>query len=130
MRKYLILLFIFTLAFLSFAQQTQTVYVIPIKGVIDLGLAGALKRILKEAKENNAQAVILEIDTFGGRADATIEIADALEDVKPIKTVAFIDDQAWSAGALIALACEEIIMSEGASIGSAEPRSLGFVQKD
>ncbi|MCM8795915.1 MAG: ATP-dependent Clp protease proteolytic subunit [Candidatus Omnitrophica bacterium] len=130
MKKYFILSFIFGLTFLSLAQQTDQVYIIPIKGVIDLGLSGAVKRILKEAKENNPQAIILEIDTFGGRADAAVEIADALEDIKPIKTVAFIDDQAWSAGALIALACEEIIMSSGASIGSAEPRALGFGQKD
>ncbi|MCM8799456.1 MAG: ATP-dependent Clp protease proteolytic subunit [Candidatus Omnitrophica bacterium] len=129
-KRYLILLFIFYLITTCFSQETKPVYILPIKGVIDLGLSGATKRILKEAKENNASAIILEIDTFGGRADAAIEIADALEDVKPTKLIAFVDDQAWSAGALIALACEEIIMSEGSSIGSAEPRGLGFGQKD
>jgi len=130
MKKYFVLLFIFCLTVFSFAQEIKPVYIIPIKGVIDLGLSGAVKRILKEAKENNAKIVILEINTFGGMADAAIEITDALEDIKPIKTVAFIDDQAWSAGALISFACQEIVMSEGASIGSAEPRGIFGVKKD
>jgi membrane-bound serine protease (ClpP class) len=130
MKRYLTLIFILCLTILCFAQETGPIYIIPIKGVIDLGLSGAVKRILKEAKENNAKLVILEIDTFGGRADAAVEITDALEDIKPIKTVAFVDDQAWSAGALIAFACQEIIMSEGASIGSAEPKAIGFGAKE
>jgi membrane-bound serine protease (ClpP class) len=116
---------------LIFSQPSQdTVYIIPVKGIIDLGLSGFIKRALNEAKENNAKIIILEIDTFGGRADAAVEIADSLEKVKPITTVAFVDDQAWSAGALIALACEKIIMSTGSSIGSAEPRALSFNTRD
>ncbi len=109
----------------SFSQSQNPVYVIPVKGVIDLGLSGFIKRALSEAKANNAKAVILEIDTFGGRVDAAVEITDALEKIKPIPTIAFVDDHAWSAGALISLACEKIIMSDGSSIGSAEPRAIG-----
>ena len=105
-------------------------YVIPVKGVIDLGLSGFIKRSLNEAKNNQASVVILDIDTFGGRVDAAIEICDYLEEIKPIPSVAFIDDQAWSAGALISLACQKIIMSPGSSIGSAEPRAIGFAGKD
>lgn len=114
----------------AFSQPKEAIYVIPVKGVIDLGLSSFIKRGLLEAKENNAQAIILEIDTFGGRVDAAVEITDALEKVKPIPTVAFIDDQAWSAGALISFACSKIIMSPGSSIGSAEPRVMGVTNKD
>src|SRR5919106_2246001 len=42
------------------------VYVVPITGTIDLGLAPYLERVLGEAEENNAAAVLLEIDTPGG----------------------------------------------------------------
>ncbi|MFQ5680951.1 MAG: nodulation protein NfeD [Candidatus Omnitrophota bacterium] len=101
------------------------VYVVPVKGIIDLGLSGFIRRALNEAREENAAAIILDIDTFGGRVDAAVEICDALEEIKPIPTFAFVDDQAWSAGALIALATDEIIMSPGSSIGSAEPRTIG-----
>ncbi|MCK4423334.1 MAG: nodulation protein NfeD, partial [Candidatus Omnitrophica bacterium] len=72
---------------------------------------------------NNAQAVIFEIDTFGGRVDAATEICGHIEELSDIPVIAFVDDQAWSAGALISLACKKIIMSEGSSIGSAEPRA-------
>jgi membrane-bound serine protease (ClpP class) len=132
MKKNLFLLII-SLALLSpcFSQSQNTVYVIAVKGVIDLGLSSFIRRALSEAKANNAKAIILEIDTFGGRLDATVEITDSLEKIKPIPTIAFIDDHAWSAGALISLACEKIIMSDGSSIGSAEPQAIGgFGEKD
>ncbi|MFH1678222.1 MAG: NfeD family protein [Candidatus Omnitrophota bacterium] len=112
------------------AENSNGVYVIPIKGAIDLGLSGFIKRSLAEAKENRANAIILEIDTLGGRVDAAVEICDYLEKIGPIPTIAFIDDHAWSAGALISLACDKIIMSPGSSIGSAEPRAMSFTGKD
>ncbi len=111
-------------------RNPNKVYIIPVKGAIDLGLSGFIKRSLIEAEDNQASAIILEIDTFGGRVDAAVEICDSLEEIKPIQTVAFIDDHAWSAGALISLACEKIIMSPGSSIGSAEPRAMSFMNKD
>lgn len=126
---FLLPILLFTTA-LSLGQTQKPVYIIPVKGIIDLGLSGFIKRALDEAKQADAGAIILEIDTFGGRVDAAVEITDALEKIKPIPTIAFIDDHAWSAGALISLACEKIIMSPGSSIGSAEPRQIGFAGKD
>ncbi len=110
----------------ALTKTSNGVYVIPIKGAIDLGVSGFIKRSLSEAGGTQASAIILEIDTFGGRVDAAVEICDYLEKIKPIPTIAFVDDHAWSAGALISLACEKIIMSPGSSIGSAEPRAMGF----
>ena len=103
--------------------SSSPVYIIPVKGVIDLGLSGFIKRSVAEARDNNARAVIFEIDTFGGRVDAATEICGHIEELSDIPVIAFVDDQAWSAGALISLACKKIIMSEGSSIGSAEPRA-------
>jgi membrane-bound serine protease (ClpP class) len=60
-----------------FAQKTQVVYVAPIEGMIDLGLAPFLQRVLREAGEAEAVAVVLEINTFGGRVDAAVLIRDA-----------------------------------------------------
>ncbi|MDP2406603.1 MAG: hypothetical protein Q8M50_10150, partial [Hydrogenophaga sp.] len=50
------------------------VYVLPIEGVIDLGLAPFVQRVLDEATQAGAAAVILEIETFGGRVDAAVQI--------------------------------------------------------
>lgn len=124
--KRLIFVFCSLFIFLPVLYSENLIYVIPIKGVIDLGLSSFVKRALVEAKDRNAKLVILEIDTFGGRVDAALDICKYIKDASSLKSIAFINDRAWSAGALISLACKEIYMSSTASIGSAEPRSLGF----
>ena len=96
------------------------VYVIEIGGTIDLGLAPFLDRALGEAERADASAVIIEIDTFGGRLDAVIQMRDTLID-SPLRTVALVDATAFSAGALIAIAAEEIWMTPGATMGAATP---------
>jgi membrane-bound serine protease (ClpP class) len=108
----------------AFAQKTPIVYVAPIEGMIDLGLAPFVERVLREATEAGAAAVILEINTFGGRVDAAVAIRDALLNAK-IPTIAFINKRAISAGALIALATEKIIMGDGGTIGAATPVQMG-----
>ena len=107
-----------------FAQKTPVVYVAPIEGMIDLGLAPFLDRVLREATDAGAAAVILEINTFGGRVDAAVLIRDALLSAK-VPTVAFINRRAISAGALISLAAEKIVMAEGGTIGAATPVQAG-----
>ncbi|MEO8327075.1 MAG: nodulation protein NfeD [Nitrospirota bacterium] len=101
------------------------VFVAPIEGVIDLGLAPFVQRVLDEATAAGAKAVILEINTFGGRVDAAVLIRDALLESK-IPTVAFINKRAISAGALISLASEKIVMAEGSTIGAATPVQIGL----
>lgn len=109
----------------SLAQSTPpVVYVAPIDGIIDLGLAPFVQRVLKEATEAGAGAVILEINTFGGRVDAAVLIRDALLNAR-VRTVAFVNKRAISAGALISLAAEKIAMADGGTIGAATPVQMG-----
>jgi membrane-bound serine protease (ClpP class) len=96
------------------------VYVVPITGTIDLGLAPYLSRVLAEAEQNGAAAVLLDIDTPGGRLDAVLQMRDALLD-SDVPTIAFVDRTAFSAGALIAIASNEIYMAPGAVLGAATP---------
>jgi membrane-bound serine protease (ClpP class) len=107
-----------------FAQKTPIVYVALIEGMIDLGLAPFVDRVLREAGEAEAAAVVLEINTFGGRVDAAVLIRDALLNAK-VPTVAFINKRAISAGALIALATEKIVIAQGGTIGAATPVQMG-----
>ena len=107
-----------------FTAQPVVVYVAPIEGMIDLGLAPFVQRVLDEAVQERAAAVILEINTFGGRVDAAVLIRDALLNAR-VPTVAFINKRAISAGALISLATEKIIMSGGGTIGAATPVQMG-----
>jgi membrane-bound serine protease (ClpP class) len=100
------------------------VHVVPIEGVIDLGLAPFVERILSDAAATGAAAVILEVNTFGGRVDAAVLIRDALLRA-PVRTVAFVNKRAISAGALISLAAETIAMADGGTIGAATPVEIG-----
>jgi membrane-bound serine protease (ClpP class) len=100
------------------------VYVLPIHGVVDLGLAPFIERVLDAAVAARAAAVILEVNTFGGRVDAAVVIRDALLRAR-VPTVAFVDKRAISAGALIALAAERIAMADGGTIGAATPVEIG-----
>lgn len=77
-----------------------------------------IKEAYKKAEESNADIILLEINTYGGRLD----IADSIRSkflYSSIPTIAFINNNAASAGALIALACDSIYMVPGASIGAA-----------
>ncbi len=108
------------------ASQTERVYRIPIVGTIDRGLAPYVRRVLQEAA--NADAVILEIDTLGGRVDAALEIRDMLLDAQ-VMTIAFINKRAISAGALISLATDHIVMTPGGTIGAATPIQIDLTGK-
>jgi len=113
------LLFLSTCLIISFVRtQEQPVYHVPIHGTIDMGLPYFIQRVVNEAEEHNAKAIIFDIDTFGGRVDAATQIKDIILDSKVI-TIAFINKRAISAGALISLSCDSIFMTPGASIGAA-----------
>jgi membrane-bound serine protease (ClpP class) len=103
------------------------VFVVPVDGTIDLGLAPLLARAIEEAKAAGAAAVLLDINTFGGRVDAAVAMRDSLL-TADLPTIAFINQRAISAGALIALACERIYMVEGGTIGAAAPVVGGMGQ--
>lgn len=103
--------------------QPAVVYVVPIEGIIDLGLAPFVQRVLGEAADAGAAAVILEINTFGGRVDAAVLIRDALLNAR-VNTVAFVNKRAISAGALITLSAEKIVMANGGTIGAATPMEI------
>lgn len=116
-----------SLVSLSAEEQRPTapvVYVVPIAGIIDLGLAPFIARVLQEAAEARAAAVVLDINTFGGRVDAAVQIRDALL-TAPVRTIAFVNKRAISAGALIALSAEQIAMAGGGTIGAATPVQMG-----
>lgn len=109
-----------------FAFAAQPILWVPLKdipsvGAVEWGLASFVKRALQEAQKQGAQVVVFEIDTFGGRVDAMLFISDLVFRA-PVKTVAFVNPRAWSAGVFLALSCEKIFMAPDGSIGASEPR--------
>lgn len=119
MRKWLCILFLL-LAIPLTVDAAEPVVVVSVKGEIDAGQSALVHRALLEAERLNAQALLMEIDTFGGLVDAAVSIRDMISDSK-LKTICFIKNRAWSAGALIAISHKHIAIAPGGSIGAAEP---------
>lgn len=100
------------------------VYVATINDEIELGIAYYTERVIQQAEEANALLLIFDIETWGGRVDAAVMMKDAILQTE-IPTVAFINQRGISAGALIALANDLIVVVDGASIGAATPITAG-----
>ncbi|WP_234396884.1 NfeD family protein [Bacillus massiliglaciei] len=100
------------------AEEKKTVYVVPVEETVERGLAAFLGRALDTAEQNDADLVIFEVDTPGGAVNAAEEISKLLADT-PVKTVAFVNNRALSAGAYISLSADEIYMVPSASMGAA-----------
>jgi membrane-bound serine protease (ClpP class) len=104
----------------AIGHTQSVVYRVPVTGVVELGMAPFIERSLEEAAAQGFAAVVLDMDTPGGRVDAAERIADAISDADvPVYTL--VNRRAFSAGALIALATDRIYMRPGSVIGAATP---------
>ncbi|HZG77101.1 MAG TPA: nodulation protein NfeD, partial [Paenibacillus sp.] len=99
-------------------SEAGDVAVIRVDRTIETGLQRFLERALDEAEASGAETVVLAIDTLGGRVDAASEIGEAVRS-SPLRTIAYVEGKAISAGSYIALNADEIYMQDGATIGSA-----------
>ena len=100
---------------------SKSVYVIPVNGDVEPAMAAYIERAVLEAGTDTESIIVLEIDTFGGRVDSALEMVDALINVKNAKTIAFVTEKAISAGALISLACNKLVMKNNTTIGDCAP---------
>lgn len=96
------------------------VMVIPVTGTIEPGLGHYLERSIVEAENSGASAIVLDINTPGGRLDTVLEMRDAILDTD-IPVIAFVNREAFSAGALITIASDQIWMTPGGVFGAATP---------
>jgi membrane-bound serine protease (ClpP class) len=96
------------------------VYIIPIRGQIEGALLYVIRRGLAEAEQKNAAAVLLVMDTPGGTLGAASDIVRSIQAAKP-PVHTFVEKQAFSAGAIIALSTKTIYMAPGSVIGDALP---------
>jgi membrane-bound serine protease (ClpP class) len=99
--------------------------VITLSGEIDDYNRDQLFRKFDDAKKLGAKVVILNIDTYGGLLTSGLEISRFIKRQDDLHTVAYIRDKAISAGSMIAMACDEIVMSDSASLGDCAPIIFG-----
>ena len=96
------------------------VVLVPLRGEVAPSLWAFLRRAVKTAESDEASAIIFEMNTYGGRLDTAADIVNALNQTK-IPTYTFINTNAGSAGALIAIATQHIYMAPVSAIGAAAP---------
>ena len=112
---------------LSSLPSGANVAVIPIEGMIYEFTYESLQRRVERALDRGASVIVLEIDTYGGVLTAALEISKFLKDAGrvPVPTVAWINDKAYSAGIMIAAACDEIVMHPSSATGDCAPIAPG-----
>jgi membrane-bound serine protease (ClpP class) len=126
MNKYLyslfLLLFISTTLSQSLLAQVSgsasKVFVMKIDDNIDPRMNRYVKMALENAKEIEAELIIIEMDTYGGAVNDADDIRTMILELD-IPIYVWINKDAASAGALISIACDSIYMAPGASIGAA-----------
>lgn len=100
------------------------VYVIPVQDEIGSAVLYVVRRGLKEAIEQGADAVVLDMKTPGGSLATTLDIMEAIRKF-PRTTATYVNDQALSAGAFISATTDEIWFAPQGKIGAAAPVSSG-----
>ncbi len=122
MKRWLPLLLLCLLALPLVAAEQ--VVVIPVQGEISNARFSFIRRALKEAAARKASAVVLDMDTPGGSLDATKRIQQALQS-SGLRVITYVNPDAFSAGALIAISTPEIYMAPASAIGGAAPVGPG-----
>ena len=102
------------------AAAEKKVYVVPVREDIMPPILYVIRRGVKEAMAAEADCLILDMETNGGRGDITEEIFDIVGKF-PGLTVTYVNKDAYSAGAFIAVATEKIYMAPQSVIGAAAP---------
>lgn len=99
------------------AGEARDVYMLRLDDEIGSSTWRYTSQALEEAKRQNAELLIVHLNTYGGSVVHADSIRTALLNF-PRPTVAFVDNNAASAGALIALACDSVFMRSGATMGA------------
>jgi len=100
--------------------------IIQLSGEINDYNKDRLFREFDQARALGAKTVILDLDTYGGLVTSGLEISRFLKRQDDLHTIAFVEDKAISAGAMIAMACDEIVMSSSATLGDCAPIVFDF----
>ncbi|MFN2365654.1 MAG: nodulation protein NfeD, partial [Desulfurivibrionaceae bacterium] len=108
-------------------QTPKSVYVIEVEGEVEPAMAAYLERAVREAAAEPGSIIVLELDTFGGRVDSALKIVETMTGIEEHRTIAFVKSKAISAGALIALSCNTLVMRANTTIGDCAP--ISFTQE-
>ena len=111
----------------------KSAFVIPVKDQIGPPILNILRRGMKQAIESEVDLIIIDMDTPGGELGVTLEIMQEILDSVDSwdgKVLTYVNKEAISAGAYIAIATQEIAFAPFSQIGAAEAVSGGGGQID
>jgi len=103
------------------SRKAKNVAVITIRDQITSVTADSVRRRITLAEKAGADAIVFEIDTPGGDLYAALAICKLIKNCSITNTVAWVNTKAYSAGAIIALACKEIVNTTSSDFGDALP---------
>ncbi len=122
----------FLLLFLGFGiygltQEKQPVYTIEVEGIINPATARFITESIDKAINNNAQCLIIQLDTPGGLMDSMRSIVKKIltANIPIIVYVSPSGARAASAGVFITLSAHIAVMAPSTHIGAAHPVTLG-----
>lgn len=104
--------------------RPERVVVIPLRDEIATPALYILRRGLKEAEAGGADVVVLDIKTPGGAIDVTLQMMEAIGKFHGT-TIAYVDNEAMSAGSFISAMTTEIWFAPDGIIGAAAPVGAG-----
>jgi membrane-bound serine protease (ClpP class) len=107
------------------ATQSHRAAIVGLTGEVDEYAFADLQRQFQEAQAAGADTIILDINTYGGQVTAAMDISRFIKGQTNLHTIAFVDDKAISAGSMIAVACNEIVMKPSATLGDCAPIQIG-----
>lgn len=90
---------------------------IAINGPIDGIKESYVRRRIEQAREEQVNLLLFQINSDGGADRAADNLADTISRITDMKTVAYIDDRAVGVSTLVALACDDIVFRKGGEIG-------------
>ncbi len=109
--------------------------ILPLQGEITDVMAESLRRRIEDAVDKGAAVIVFDMDTPGGLVTSSIAIADMVRELEDVKTIAWVNPNAHSGGSIVAVACDEIVMTRSSRIGDSQvimggPTGAGAVPEE
>jgi len=98
----------------------KTAAILPLHGEITDVMVASLRRRIDGAMAKGAAVIVFDMDTPGGLVTSSLAISDQIKSLTGVRSVAWINPNAISGGALVAVACDEIVMARSARIGDSQ----------
>jgi len=97
--------------------------IIRLSGDVNNMMKRSLERRIDTARKAGCTLIIFEMDTYGGYVQSALEISHIVKRLpdENILTVAWVNDKAYSAGSMISVACQQIVMNSSGTIGDCAP---------